>query len=145
MNTTLKFGILIAVVVGTLGWLAAGGVNEETASYYKTISEIEQMDAAAQTKRLRVGGDIEKGSIQRAGKEVSFVLVEHEKKMTVRYSGNEPLPDTFRDGAQALVDGRLQPDGVFHASKISAKCASKYEAKPGENYQKQNSINQRPA
>lgn len=144
MNTTLKFGLLIATVVGTLGWMAASGVNEDTASYYKTISEIEQMDAAAQTKRLRVGGDIEKGSIQRAGKEVSFVLVEQDKKMTVRYNGSEPLPDTFRDGAQALVDGRLQANGVFHASKISAKCASKYEAKPGENFQKQNSINQRP-
>lgn len=143
MNTTVKFGIVIAVVVGTLGWVAASGVNQDTASYYKTISEIEKMDAGARTKRLRVGGDIEKGSIKRDGKQVSFVLVEESRKMTVRYDGNEPLPDTFRDGAQALVDGRIEPDGIFHAAKISAKCASKYEAKPGGNYQKENSINQR--
>jgi Cytochrome c-type biogenesis protein CcmE len=50
--------------------------------------------------------------------------------MKVVYSGMEPLPDTFRDGAQALADGKLGPDGVFQASKIQAKCASKYEAKP---------------
>ncbi|OYT68461.1 MAG: cytochrome c biogenesis protein CcmE, partial [Chloracidobacterium sp. CP2_5A] len=43
----------------------------------------------------------------------------------------DPLPDTFRDGAQALADGRMQPDGTFHANRIQAKCASKYEAKPG--------------
>ncbi len=145
MNTTLKFGLVIALVVGTLGWVAASGVNEDTASYYKTISDIEKMDANGKMKRLRVGGDIEKGSIKREGKQVSFVLVEASRKMTVRYDGNEPLPDTFRDGAQALVDGRMEQNGVFHAAKISAKCASKYEAKPGQNYQKQNSINQRPA
>ena len=144
MNTTLKFGLVIALVVGTLGWVAASGVNDDTASYYKTISDIQKMDANAKLKRLRVGGDIEKGSIKREGKQVSFVLVEESRKMTVRYDGNEPLPDTFRDGAQALVDGRMEQNGVFHAAKISAKCASKYEAKPGQNYQKQNSINQRP-
>jgi hypothetical protein len=44
----------------------------------------------------------------------------------------DPLPDTFRDGAQALADGEMGRDGVFHASKIQAKCASKYEAKPTE-------------
>jgi len=125
--------------------VAASGVNDDTASYYKTISDIEKMDSNAKMKRLRVGGDIEKGSIKREGKQVSFVLVEESRKMTVRYDGNEPLPDTFRDGAQALVDGRMEQNGVFHAAKISAKCASKYEAKPGQNYQKQNSINQRPA
>jgi cytochrome c-type biogenesis protein CcmE len=50
--------------------------------------------------------------------------------MKVVYSGIEPVPDTFKDGAQALADGKLGADGVFHAAKIQAKCASKYEAKP---------------
>ncbi len=53
-------------------------------------------------------------------------------KLKVAYTGSEPLPDTFRDGAQALADGKLDPDGVFRAAKIQAKCASKYEAKPGQ-------------
>ena len=48
------------------------------------------------------------------------------------YTGSDPLPDTFRDGAQALADGKLDKDGVFRAAKIQAKCASKYEAKPGQ-------------
>jgi cytochrome c-type biogenesis protein CcmE len=49
----------------------------------------------------------------------------------VVYDGAEPVPDTFRDGAQALADGKMGPDGVFRASKIQAKCASKYQSKPG--------------
>ena len=45
-------------------------------------------------------------------------------------TGRDPLPDTFRDRAQALCDGRLRSDGVFEAKKIQAKCASKYEVDP---------------
>ena len=88
------------------------------------------MGAAAQSQRLRVGGDIEPGSINKKGAEVSFVLHQGPKTLKVVYSGSDPLPDTFRDNAQALADGRLGPDNVFEASKIQAKCASKYEAKP---------------
>ncbi len=50
--------------------------------------------------------------------------------LNVVYTGTDPLPDTFKDNAQALADGRFGPDGIFEASKIQAKCASKYEAKP---------------
>jgi len=83
-------------------------------------------------QRIRVGGDVENGSIQRAGSQVQFVLVQDKLKLKVAYTGTDPLPDTFRDGAQALADGKLDKDGVFRAAKIQAKCASKYEAKPGQ-------------
>ena len=53
-----------------------------------------------------------------------------ESQSNVVYTGSDALPDTFRDNAQALADGRLGPDGVFQANSIHAKCASKYEAKP---------------
>jgi cytochrome c-type biogenesis protein CcmE len=126
-----KFAALTAVILGTLGWLAVAG-SGEAKSYYKTIAELRQMGPDAAKKRLRVAGDIEKDSIKRNGGEVSFVLVEQAQKLNVVYSGSEPLPDTFRDGAQALAEGRMGPDGAFHAAKIQAKCASKYATKPGE-------------
>lgn len=130
MNTYWKFGILIAVIIGTLSWLAVGGV-EEAKAYYKTIPEVHAMGNDAMNKRLRVAGDVAPGSIQRVGKDVHFTIHQDDQKLNVIYSGNDPLPDTFRDGAQALADGRMQPDGTFHANRIQAKCASKYEAKPG--------------
>ncbi len=135
MNTYVKFGILTVAILGTLGWLAAGGISE-TKTYYKTLAELEQLGNGAKDKRLRVGGDVEQGSIERNGKDVSFMLTAEGKRLKVVYTGTDPLPDTFRDGAQALADGRLGPDGVFQASRIQAKCASKYEAKPGGNYDK---------
>lgn len=131
MNKYAKFGILIAIVLGTLGWLAVGGVDEAKA-YYKTIPEVQAMGTDAFDKRLRVAGDVVEGSIRRMGKEVHFTIHQEDKKLNVLYKGSDPLPDTFRNGAQALADGKLQQDGTFHATRIQAKCASKYEAKPGQ-------------
>lgn len=129
MKTYVNFGILIALIVGSLVWLAAGGISD-TKTYYKTIPELASMGNAAHGQRLRVGGDIKPGSIVKNGSKVSFTLHQEASVLNVVYSGVDPLPDTFKDNAQALADGRLGPDGVFEASKIQAKCASKYEAKP---------------
>ena len=129
MKTYGKFAALVVLIVGTLAWLAAGGINE-TKTYYKTISELDQMKSTALGKRLRVAGDIEEGSIVRKGRDVEFILKQDALRLKVVYNGIDPLPDTFRDGAQALADGKLDSAGVFQANKIQAKCASKYEAKP---------------
>jgi cytochrome c-type biogenesis protein CcmE len=126
-----KFAALVVIVIGTLVWLATAGMKESQ-TYYKTITEVRQMGERAYGARLRVAGDVEAGSIQRAGNEIQFVLVQDKNKLKVAYTGADPLPDTFKDGAQALADGKLGRDGVFRASKIQAKCASKYEAKPGQ-------------
>jgi cytochrome c-type biogenesis protein CcmE len=136
MHKNIKFGLIIAVILGTLGWLAAGGINQ-TASYYKEIAELNKLAPSEKVdKRLRVGGDVELNSISREGRDVHFVLVQEKdgvkNRLNVVYSGIDPLPDTFKDNApcQALVDGKLGSDNVFHATKLQAKCASKYEAKP---------------
>ena len=131
MKTYLKFGILIVAIVGSLVWLAVGGVKE-TKAYYKTIPELAQMGSAAQHERLRVGGDVQPGSIVKAATGTAFVMHQGAQTLRVVYTGTDPLPDTFKDNAQALAYGRLGPDGVFEASTIQAKCASKYEAKPSQ-------------
>ncbi|MBZ5676552.1 MAG: cytochrome c maturation protein CcmE [Acidobacteriia bacterium] len=136
MHKNIKFGLIIVVILGTLGWLAAGGISQ-TASYYKEIAELNKLAPSEKVdKRLRVGGDVELNSISREGRDVHFVLVQEKdgvkNRLNVVYSGIDPLPDTFKDNApcQALVDGKLGSDNVFHATKLQAKCASKYEAKP---------------
>lgn len=123
-----KFIALVAIVIGTLVWLAAASMTDNK-TYYKTIAELAKMGDQAYSQRIRVGGDVEGSSIKRMGTETRFVLVQDKQRLTVAYTGSEPLPDTFRGGAQALADGRLGKDGVFRTSQIQAKCASKYEAK----------------
>jgi cytochrome c-type biogenesis protein CcmE len=137
MNSRIKFGLITVVIVGVLGWLATAGINE-TATYYVTIQELRAMDQAAKERRLRVGGDVEVGSIVRKGERVEFTITQADDaeqvndKLQVVYVGRDPLPDTFRDRAQALCTGRMRDDNVFEANHIQAKCASKYEAEPGK-------------
>ena len=127
----LRFGSVIAVIVVALGYLAYTGV-QDSKSYYVTIKELQGMGAGAFTKRLRVAGNVQPGSIKRSGTHVDFVLVEQDRTLNVTYAGTEPPPDTFKDNSQALAEGSFGHDGVFHAKALQAKCASKYApAQPG--------------
>src|SRR5437660_6913617 len=128
----LKFGSAIVVIVLALGYLAYTGV-QESKSYYVTIKELHGMGDGAFTKRLRVAGNVQPGSIKRSGPHVDFILVEQDLSLPVSYAGTEPPPDTFKDDSQALAEGSFGKDGVFHAKGLQAKCASKYApAKPGD-------------
>ena len=100
MKTYVKFTVLVVAVLGVLALLATSGINE-TKTYYKEISELNKLGHSADGKRLRVGGNVETGSITRMGREVSFVLTQNNLKLKVVYNGMDPLPDTFKDGAQA--------------------------------------------
>lgn len=130
MTTQVKVGSIVVVIVATLAWLAMSGISE-SATYYVTVEELAAMENAA-NRRLRVGGDVEPGSIVRKADSVEFTIAQEDRKLQVVYVGKDPLPDTFRDRAQALCTGRLRSDNVFEANNIQAKCASKYEAAPGE-------------
>ena len=121
----LRFGIAIAVIVGALSYLAFTGI-QESKSYYVTIKELQGMNDKSHARRLRVAGQVVPGSIQRQGTGADFQLDEQGLKMQVAYRGIEPPPDTFKDNAQALVEGSYGSDKVFHAQQIQAKCASKY-------------------
>ena len=121
----LKFGSAIVVILLSLGFLAYTGV-QESKSYYVTIKELRGMGDSAHTKRLRVAGNVQPGSIKRNGTKVEFMLVENDQVLPVVYSGTEAPPDTFKDNSQALADGSFGRDGVFHAKQLQAKCASKY-------------------
>jgi cytochrome c-type biogenesis protein CcmE len=125
-----KFGIGISVIVVSLGFLAWLGYGESK-TYYHTIAELSTLNGSARTQRMRVGGTVETGSIRRLSGRVDFVLEGEGKKLPVSYIGSDPLPDTFVDKSQALVEGRPASDGRFVAEHVQAKCASKYEAAPG--------------
>jgi cytochrome c-type biogenesis protein CcmE len=125
-----KFAALITVVVGTMVWLAVSG-GKQSQAYYKTVNEVKQMGNQAYGKRLRLEGNVAAGSIQHVGSQTQFVLEYENTSMKVVYTGTDPLPDTLKDGAQALADGRLGQDQIFRAGTVQAKCASKYESKPG--------------
>src|SRR5678809_838708 len=92
----LKFGGAVALILLSMGYLAYTGV-QESKSYYVTIKELHGMGDGAYTKRLRVAGNVQPGSIKRSGTNMSFVLVENDQLLNVVYNSTEPPPDTFKD------------------------------------------------
>jgi cytochrome c-type biogenesis protein CcmE len=142
----MVLGVSVAVIAGvtlilfTIAWLAWSGIGASK-SYYVTIPELVAMGDKAYHSNLRVEGFVVPGSIEQSGTHVTFVLNEFEshspkaatgRVLTVNYKGSEPPPDTFKDDSQALAEGTYGRDGVFHATVLQAKCASKYApAQPG--------------
>ena len=129
MKKQAKFGIGIGVIVVSMGFLAWLGYGESK-TYYHTIAELPTLQGDARAHRIRVGGTVEPGSIHRERGRVDFVLDGEGKQLPVSYVGSDPLPDTFVDKSQALVEGSLARNGSFVAEHVQAKCASKYEAAP---------------
>ena len=128
----VRFGAVIVIIIVALGYLAYTGV-QDSKSYYVTIKELNGMGNGAFSKRLRVAGNVQPGSIKRQGTHLEFLLVEQDRTLPVVYNGSEAPPDTFKDNAQALAEGKFGHDGVFRATNIQAKCASKYAPKqPGQ-------------
>jgi cytochrome c-type biogenesis protein CcmE len=125
-----KFGVGIGVIIVAMAFMAWLGYGESK-TYYHTIAEYQTLKGSDRDHRMRLAGTVAPGTIKRSAGHIDFVLEEEGKTLPVSYIGTEPLPDTFIDKSQALVEGRPGSDGQFVAEHVQAKCASKYEAAPG--------------
>lgn len=130
-KSPLKIIAATILILATVGYLAYTGVRDNK-SYYVTIGELQSMGNKAYVRHLRVAGNVAPGSIHRVGTNANFDLLEQGHRLQVSYQGTEPPPDTFKDDAQALAVGTYGHDGVFHATEIQAKCASKYAPAPNQ-------------
>ncbi|MDE3179437.1 MAG: cytochrome c maturation protein CcmE [Acidobacteriota bacterium] len=126
-NRRWKFSIGIAIIVIVALYEAVSGF-QQSKSYYVTVSQL--LNGKVTHQHIRVGGVVEQGSITRKGDTLSFRLAQNSLSIPVVYVGTETLPDTFKDGAQAVVQGSYQTGGIFRAEHVQAKCASKYVAAP---------------
>jgi len=78
-------------------------------------------------RRLRIGGLVEEGSVMKGGSIVTFRVTDTASVVPVTYTGI--LPDLFREGQGVVAEGKLEADGVFHATEILAKHDEKYMPK----------------
>lgn len=132
MKARTKFIIGGVLVLGTAGWLMATSI-EQTGMYYLTPSELTAKLAADPGFRdagVKVGARVVPGSIKRypGGREYAFQVTDGARTFPVFYRGI--APDTFTDGVDVVVEGRMGADGTFHATTLLAKCASRYENAP---------------
>ena len=134
MKARTKFLIGGALVLMSAGYLMASSISK-TGTYYMTPAELTTRiasDPSFHDVGLKMGATVVKGSIVRApgGREVKFRVTDGAQVIPVEYKGI--IPDTFTDAEdiQVVVEGRMGRDGVFHATTLLAKCASRYENAP---------------
>ena len=125
--------LTIGLVVIAAGLVTLAGVSfQQNLVYYLTVGEFLARGADLPPQGFRVNGRVVPGSVVRAdeGVGVTFAITDGSSSMQVAYA--KELPDTFKGGAEVVVEGRVSQDGVFHASFLLAKCPSKYEKQGAE-------------
>jgi len=123
-----KVWVPLLLIIAGVSWLALSNLGN--VNYFYAVDELATLGDEIYERSLRVKGRVVPGSIQADDKPVAFKIEENGQELDVLYVGEEPLPDLFRDRADAVVMGTMRTDGVFEAEQLQAKCASKYEAGP---------------
>lgn len=132
MKARNKFLLGGVLVLGTAGYLMASSIGE-TATYYLTPTELAgkvSADPQFVLNGVKVGARVVNGTIVRdpGGRELAFKMTDGAHTYDVHYRG--VIPDTFTEGVDVVVEGRLDQSGTFQATTLLAKCASRYENAP---------------
>ena len=122
----LKFFIGGAIILLVLGWLIFSNIEGASARYL-TVDEL--LAEGPSDRMVRVSGIVVGESIDWNPQQLilRFEIADEGGSLPVMYEGVRP--DMFRDGAQAVVEGRYTSNGLFEASTLLLKCPSKYVEK----------------
>ncbi len=122
-------GVIGASVAGLLVWAMA---RPGATSFYYTPSELRAQRVAA-ADEVRVSGNVVPDSVERKDLETAFDI--SDGKASVRIVTEQALPDAFwtamaqdSSAVEVVAQGRYD-GGTFAASRVLAKCPSKFKAK----------------
>ncbi|MGH2807628.1 MAG: cytochrome c maturation protein CcmE [Actinomycetota bacterium] len=115
-----------ALVVAALAWVGAQSMAD-TLVYFKTPREV--LAGPRSEDPVRVGGFVERGTIERGGSLIRFVVSDDGTELPVEASRG--VPSLFEDGQGVVVEGVLGDDGVFHADSVLVKHGSEYAPPEG--------------
>lgn len=133
MKKQRRFLVGGVMVAGLVGYLMVTGMQDSMV-YYHTPTELLARSAADPGYAdvgVKVGGRVMPGSVEfdQRSLDLRFIIVDIERPETtfaVHYQG--PLPDTFQEGSDVVVEGKYSQAGGFEASTVLTKCGSRYEA-----------------
>lgn len=122
------YAIALCLFLASVGWLAYSGVSENTV-YFLNVSEA-KAGPLENLKAARLFGTVAEENLihDGTGLGVEFFLedAEHpENRIRILYKG--AVPDTFKAGAEVIIEGSIMPDERFNAKMLMTKCPSKYE------------------
>lgn len=133
MKKQSKFVAAAVGLVAVVGYLAVTGARDSMTYYYTPDELAAKLAAEPSTREMaaRIGGRVVPGSVRYDTRtlDLRFTIVDITSGRT-RYEvyHNGPLPDTFQEGRDVVVEGRFNAAGTFEATSVLTKCGSRYEA-----------------
>jgi cytochrome c-type biogenesis protein CcmE len=119
-----RIGVIVGAVasLGVAGALVLNALGSNVAFFF-TPSQVTAGEAP-RNRVFRVGGLVRQGSLVRDQMTVRFVITDTAKDVPIRFTGI--LPDLFKEGKGAVVQGRLGAEGRFDATEVLAKHDENY-------------------
>jgi cytochrome c-type biogenesis protein CcmE len=115
-------GITVFLAIGYLVFMGF----QDSVTYYYTVSELMEQGSSIYDENVRVKGQVAPGSVEQeaTGRILRFTIIDGEESLSITYQG--AVPDTFKVGAEVIVEGQFNSNGIFQAHTLMPKCPSRY-------------------
>ncbi len=120
--------LIIAGVIAGGALLIALSKPGDGVLEYVYVDHLMQNTAKFEDRVFKVHGTVVEGSVkQKIGEagDYTFEITRNGEKLAVHYTNM--VPDTFAEGGEVVLTGKLGASGVFESTEMAAKCPSKYE------------------
>ena len=97
---------------------------EENVVYFKSPTDIKNLNEIKNAQKIRVGGMVKKNSIKINDKEIFFVITDFKNELLVNFNGS--VPNLFEQGKGVVAEGFLKDKSFLNADKILAKHDENY-------------------
>ena len=117
--------VLLVLALAAIAAALAGYALRSNINLFYPPADIAEGKAPTD-RRIRAGGMVKEGSVQRDEQSLRtvFVVTDYQADLTVSYEGI--LPDLFAEGEGVVVTGQLTQDGDFIAEEVLAKHDENY-------------------
>ena len=97
---------------------------EENVVYFKSPTDIKNLNEIKNAQKIRVGGMVKKNSIKINDKEIFFIITDFKNELLVNFNGS--VPNLFEEGKGVVAEGILKDKSFLNADKILAKHDENY-------------------
>lgn len=127
MSRRIWAGLGLAAIAGAIVLLVVGSL-EDNLVYFLTPSELEARGTEIHDTPLRLGGQVESGSVDwdPSTRRLGFRVTDGTESVAVRSEGAPPA--MFREGEGVVVEGTYGADGVFRSTNLMVKHSNEYAA-----------------
>ncbi len=124
-NTRIYIFALLLFAAG-IAYLCYTGFTSGSV-YFLNVAEAKSVEPEA-LKQARLFGIVGNDKLSKTLHSLSFELADKDnanQTIPVEYKGL--VPDTFKAGAEVIVEGSVNDHGTFKAKTVMTKCPSKYQ------------------